>query len=326
MFQFVYWLRAIAAVMITNSHYADIWPISAMAFGGHFGNCIYFFLSGFCLYNIQESFPRWYAKRIIRIYPALWIVAAINLLTGFWGADGIMAYVHCLFYPTWYHFITSIMLLYLVFYAVRTIQKRVKIDTLWFLLAAFLVYLAAYIFACDKSYYHIDDVSEKWCRFQFMASMLLGAVLRERYDRINERITSLDITVFIAGLVLYFVGKKTLGKFDDISQFQCILPMIQVLLIYSTGTIFIKLEKGGIFAKAGNAIQGIVTFIAGISLEIYLGQALIITRLNFLTFPLSFVVVTGLILIYAYLIHKLAQLIQKPCSRLLKARQKETAQ
>lgn len=179
---------------------------------------------------------------------------------------------------------------------------------------------------CDKSYYHIDDVSEKWCRFQFMASMLLGAVLRERYDRINERITSLDITVFIAGLVLYFVGKKSLGKFDDISQFQCILPMIQVLLIYSTGTIFIKLEKGGIFAKAGNAIQGIVTFIAGISLEIYLGQALIITRLNFLTFPLSFVVVTGLILIYAYLIHKLAQLIQKPCSRLLKARQKETAQ
>lgn len=237
-----------------------------------------------------------------------------------------MAYVHCLFYPTWYHFITSIMLLYLVFYAVRTIQNRVKIDTLWFLLAAFLVYLAAYIFACDKSYYHIDDVSEKWCRFQFMASMLLGAVLRERYDRINERITSLDITGFIAGLVLYFVGKKSLGKFDDISQFQCILPMIQVLLIYSTGTIFIKLEKGGIFAKAGNAIQGIVTFIAGISLEIYLGQALIITRLNFLTFPLSFVVVTGLILIYAYLVHKLAQLIQKPCSKLLKARQKETAQ
>lgn len=25
MFQFVYWLRALAAVMITNAHYADIW-------------------------------------------------------------------------------------------------------------------------------------------------------------------------------------------------------------------------------------------------------------------------------------------------------------
>ena len=66
MFQFVYWLRALAAILITNSHYADIWPASAMAFGGHYGNCIYFFLSGFCLYNIGKSFPKWYAKRIVR--------------------------------------------------------------------------------------------------------------------------------------------------------------------------------------------------------------------------------------------------------------------
>ncbi len=32
MFQFVYWLKALAAICITNSHYADIWPIPAMAF------------------------------------------------------------------------------------------------------------------------------------------------------------------------------------------------------------------------------------------------------------------------------------------------------
>lgn len=83
MFQFVYWLRALAAILITNSHYADIWPASAMAFGGHYGNCIYFFLSGFCLYNIGKSFPKWYAKRIVRVYPALWIVAVVNLAVKF---------------------------------------------------------------------------------------------------------------------------------------------------------------------------------------------------------------------------------------------------
>lgn len=105
MFQFVYWLRALAAILITNSHYADIWPASAMAFGGHYGNCIYFFLSGFCLYNIGKSFPKWYAKRIVRVYPALWIVAVVNLAVKFWSADGIMAYIHCFIYPTWYHFI-----------------------------------------------------------------------------------------------------------------------------------------------------------------------------------------------------------------------------
>ena len=326
MFQFVYWLRAIAAVMITNSHYADIWPISAMAFGGHFGNCIYFFLSGFCLYNIQESFPRWYAKRIVRIYPALWIVAAVNLLTGFWGADGIMAYVHCLFYPTWYHFLTSIMLLYLVFYAVRAIQKRVKIDTLWFLLAAFLVYLVAYIFACDKSYYHIDDVSGKWCRFQFMASMLLGAVLRERYDRIKAKPSPVYIVSLLGLAAAYFVGKKMLIHYPAASRFQVALPIVVVTFVLLRALLFIKLEKKHCFVSVYKGIDKLVKFIAGISLEIYLVQYMVIHFFESLTFPLSFVVVTGLILIYAYLVHKLAQLIQKPCSKLLKARQKETAQ
>ena len=116
MFQFVYWLKAFAAILITNSHYADIWPVSRLAMGGHLGNCLYFFVSGFCLYSIRNSFPGWYAKRIVRIYPALWIVAGINLLVGFWRADGPMAYIHYLIYPTWYHFIASILVLYIVYY------------------------------------------------------------------------------------------------------------------------------------------------------------------------------------------------------------------
>ena len=47
MFQFVYWLRALAAVMITNAHYADIWPISALAFGGLLGIVYIFSCRGF---------------------------------------------------------------------------------------------------------------------------------------------------------------------------------------------------------------------------------------------------------------------------------------
>lgn len=56
MFQFVYWLRALAAILITNSHYADIWPASAMAFGGHYGNCIYFFYRVFACITLESHF------------------------------------------------------------------------------------------------------------------------------------------------------------------------------------------------------------------------------------------------------------------------------
>ncbi len=326
MFQFVYWLRAIAAVMITNSHYADIWPVSAMAFGGHFGNCIYFFVSGFCLYNIRESFPGWYAKRIIRIYPALWIVAAVNLLTGFWRADGIMAYVHCLFYPTWYHFIGAIMLLYVAYYIVVWLLRRLRLDIRWIIVAVFALLFVLYLTVFDKSFYHIDSIDEKWCYFMFFESMLLGAYIRERYETISKKITLLEVIGLVLSFAGYFAGKKLIVRYTELSVLQLAFPILTVLSVCCISLLFVKLEKRGFFENRSGIVDKPMKFVAAISLEIYLGQYPIIARFCTLAFPLNFIVVTGLILIYAYLVHKLAQLIQKPCSRLLKARQKETVQ
>lgn len=161
MFQFVDWLKVVAATLITNSHYADIWPVSAMAMGGHIGNCLYFFLSGFCLYNIKDSFPKWYAKRIIRICPVLWIVNAIDLMTGRTSIGEVMDAIHCFIYPTWFHFIGSIMLLYILFYLVRMLQKELHLSIESVILLTVVCYFIVYIFMFDKSSYHIDDVSEK---------------------------------------------------------------------------------------------------------------------------------------------------------------------
>lgn len=317
MFQFVYWLRAIAAVLITNAHYADIWPISALAVGGHLGNCIYFFLSGFCLYNIREHFLKWYAKRMIRIYPALWIAAAVNFLVGFFSAGGIMAYIHCFLYPTWYHFISSIMLLYIVFYILRKIQEKSSVDTRWFLLISFIVFLLAYILKFDKSYYHIDDVAENWCRFQFMASMLVGALVREKYNEISKKITKADVFCFAVLFVLYFAGKKLLSSVSALSMVQILMPLIQVFFVASIGMLFVKMEKNGVFARANTVIQKLVELLAGISLEIYLVQYVIIAHFAELKFPINFIVVTGLILVYAWCVHRVAGYMQKGVEKLL---------
>lgn len=311
LYQFVYWLRAIAAVMITNSHYADIWPISAMAFGGHFGNCIYFFLSGFCLYKIKDSFPKWYLKRIIRVYPAVWIASLINILPTFTRDDGIMAYVHCFLYPTRYHFVGSIMLLYILFYVYRQIQTKIKFNALWVVLALFAAYILVYIFAFDKSYYHIDDVNEKWCRFMFAASMLLGSYAREKYDSISAKIKPLNIIVFILFTAFYFAGKFILRGVPSASKFQFLMPIIVVIYIFNIAIIFIKIEKKGLFAKASRIISRPVKFISDISFEIYLVQFAVISRFSSLVFPLNFAVTTLIIIVYAFAAHKLAELIQK---------------
>ena len=318
MFQFVNWLKAFATIFITNSHYGEIWPISAMAVGGHLGNCLFFMLSGFCMYNIRESFPRWYAKRILRIYPALWIVATVDFLVGRNSAHGIMAYVHCYIYPTWYHFITSIMLLYIGFYVVRWIQQKTKIGTEWFLGGLFVVFIVMYLTGYDRSYYHIDDVLENWVRFQFFASMLVGIWLRERCEKISDKLRIYHVLRVIGLMIAYFGVKVIIGRRGMYPQFQCILPVLQVLLVADMGVFAVKLEKRNCFKKMPMWLNRGASFLSGITLEIYLGQFLIFHWFQDLPFPIDFVLVTTLILVYAWIVHKCASWFSKKTIGLLK--------
>jgi len=63
---FITVLRALAACLITNSHYTGIYPSDIIANGGLIGDIIFFAVSGYCLYNVKENFIKWYGKRIIR--------------------------------------------------------------------------------------------------------------------------------------------------------------------------------------------------------------------------------------------------------------------
>ena len=54
MFEFVIYLKALATILITNSHFDTIYPISQLSMGGSIGNSIFFWVSGFCLSNIKS--------------------------------------------------------------------------------------------------------------------------------------------------------------------------------------------------------------------------------------------------------------------------------
>ena len=87
MYQFIVILRAIACILITNSHQEEIYPIRILASGGLLGDVIYFAISGYCLYSIaQQSFGRWYFKRLKRVYPPVWITAGTFILNGVYVA------------------------------------------------------------------------------------------------------------------------------------------------------------------------------------------------------------------------------------------------
>lgn len=53
--QYINLLRILAAICITNSHFANIWLVSAIASGGMLGDVLFFAISGyFCSIQISD--------------------------------------------------------------------------------------------------------------------------------------------------------------------------------------------------------------------------------------------------------------------------------
>ena len=114
---FITFLRALAACLITNSHYTGVYPIDIIANGGLIGDIIFFAVSGYCLYNVRHSFPRWYGKRIVRCYLPVFLITAVYIALGAYSLSSGSVFGYFV-YPTNYHFVASIIVLYIPFFFV----------------------------------------------------------------------------------------------------------------------------------------------------------------------------------------------------------------
>ena len=241
MYDFIDILKALAAILITNSHYDFIWPVSALAMGGLLGDIMFFSASGFCLANIRVSFPRWYLRRIIRIYPTLWIVTGAALLIGYLRVSSLGEVLSYFVYPTSYHFIASIMLIYVLFYPLMWIYRKLNLKLIWIMGGVFAVYVIVYLTIFDASYYHIDVVEENMVRFLYLESMLLGVWFREKMDQQKIRVPECCFGVvvsFFVSAVLYFASKLLFTAVDSLAPFQ-ILNQITIFLLLCNGILLL---------------------------------------------------------------------------------------
>lgn len=113
---FIVVLRALATCLITKSHYTGIYPTDVIANGGLLGDILFFAVSGYCLFNVKKSFPIWYVKRIVRVYTPVLLITAIYCLLGCYTIDEGQNFFWWFIYPTGYHFVASIVLLYIPFW------------------------------------------------------------------------------------------------------------------------------------------------------------------------------------------------------------------
>lgn len=121
MFEFINYLKLIATVLITNSHFGNIWPVSAMASGGLLGNIIFFAVSGFLLFNIKDNFPKWFCKRFMRVYPAMAVFTLFAVAIGQYSMNGFDKAFRLFVYPTNYVFLVWLLVCYCIYYAIMYI-------------------------------------------------------------------------------------------------------------------------------------------------------------------------------------------------------------
>lgn len=307
---FITVLRALAACIITNSHYVGVYPTDLIANGGLFGDVIFFAVSGFCLTNVKNSFPKWYGKRIVRVFPAVIIISAIYILLGIHEFQPSLQNVISRFiYPTNYHFVASIIVLYVPFYFVMKIQKlRDNIPAVAGILAA--IWLLVYVFVYDKSYYHIDTVREPMVRFLFFFAMLLGAYFKVNMNKYRNKKSVVSWILLPVLFVGYFASKLIFSRVDSIASLQIVNQIVLFALLTITFRCFMSIDSW--LEKLPKWIKAVITFISGITLEIYLVQIGIIDKLNFWTFPLNWLLITGVIVILAFILNKVSSLVQKP--------------
>lgn len=191
-FLFIVLMRALAAIVITKAHYTGVYPTDLIANGGLLGDVLFFAVSGFCLANTNGKFGKWYLKRFVRVYIPSWLMTIIYMVLGAYVATGAKDIVDFFIWPTHWHFVASIIILYVpLFFVSKYIEMNRK--NYWRMaLGLFVLQMVLYLTVYDISYYHIDKVREPMIEFLFFQSMLLGLHFRWRCnneDALSETIS-----------------------------------------------------------------------------------------------------------------------------------------
>lgn len=137
-------------LLVINSHLEAFYPRPWMAGDGLLGNSIFFFVSGFgvtCSLNARpQSFGSYFIRRLLRIYPALFIT---ELAFGWfahkhWSVSEPASLTTLFLYPTRFTYVRCIVIFYALLYlVVRFVPRKASI-------AVWAALLAGYGFLCVK--------------------------------------------------------------------------------------------------------------------------------------------------------------------------------
>ena len=308
MFEFINYLKLIATLLITNSHFGDIWPVSAMASGGLLGNIIFFAVSGYLLFNIKEKFPKWFGKRFMRVYPAMAVFTLFAVAIGQYSMNSFEKAFRLFVYPTNYVFLVWLIVCYCIYYIIMFFEKKNGKTLETVMSALFVAWLLVYILFCDKSVYRVDNVSEPFILFLYLESMLLGSFFRKHKERF-EKFSFVKLLAAVLCFGVYLASKILVSRLPVLLNFQIVNQFVILITLYFTFALFVSMEQ--MLQKVPAKLGACVRYISNITLQIYIVQFVIIEHFEKIVFPLNLAVVSGLIVAMASILYGGEYLVRK---------------
>lgn len=297
---FISILRFLAVLLVINSHCGIFYPssLSELGTGGALANAIFFFCSGFtlCLSNNDIGFTKWMIRRLIRIYPSVWVFLLLcNLFVG----EG---YHIKDFFITPFWFVNAILLFYIPFYyIIKYIPKRIP-----FIIGILLVpYLVTYFFFNDYSVFLIDWVSNStylhW--YYYFAIMLFGAFCTKIQRSISYPILKLSFAFFV-----YFTFKHLVKHFDILLVYQVIVPLGLFPICWY---ILEVAKKSEYLLPKYFVLNRLIGHVSRLSLDAYIVQFSVIAFYHTQNLPFRLILVFLTVLVAAELLYRCSDFCRK---------------
>lgn len=285
-------LKFFAALLITNSHMELLYgKYSVLATGGAIGDVLFFFCSGFTLFlGRMGRFDNWYKRRINRIYPTVFAWAILGAF--FFNQHFSMDYT-IIHGGGW--FVTCIMIYYVILYF---IQRFMLHHLKWAFGIVVLICIVWYCIMNRPANYNMYGFTYfKWGHYFLF--MLLGAMMgisqKQWHFNLKTDLIKLIGSIFIYYAIL-FAGRKYVLFFE--------LQIISLIPLLFTTYYFYKVCSCDLLKKwySTKYLGGIIKFVGGLCLEIYLVQTTLFTDKMNDIFPLNIFIMFLIIIFAAYIL------------------------
>lgn len=309
--------RALATLLIINSHCESLYPYHWMADGGQVGIFLFFFVAGVGVTVSKKTyslaFPNWYLQRGLRIWPTVWLVVPFLLLAK--GVDlttlSPTDWFSELVYPiSSYTFFFQIFPYYMAGYFLARNSKRLLEVSLLLCFAYILCSWSEMAALWNGGKLRIGNHSPLSFWLIYGAIFSLGLAFGQATRPVMLTLKMAIFWLTVAGGL--YVGLKT--SMVVLGKFAFAFPLLWIMVAWLTVLIFEigRMPLVSTWIHSESLLPRLLRLISKLSLEVFVVHVVLVRGFEWSSryFPVNLVVLVFMALLISWPVNRLVEIIR----------------